>query len=311
MTRTRWAQAGAAFCALAAGGVLVAPAQWWADDQAPTLTPFQPRPPVPRPTPGASIESPAFLKSLAAVSPDVGREQPPPPPAPPEGDLAAAANEPPPPPPPPPWRFIGSVVGPGIRRAIVVEGEKGAEKQRLLREGDKVFAVTIEKIDPDVLTVLENGERRQVRLAPRQLPVVVRDATPAPARNPRMLASVGGEPQPVRPPFTFEIPPSLRRPPPGSIDLNEHLNFGGVLNEQQQRAFAELQEEELQRGRAFDAAERAKRLGIPYEPNPRKQAEQRGLWAKILDDMDARRAAGENVPEIAPEIMEQMEIPPP
>ncbi len=158
--RTRRAQALGGVLVLGALGLSVAPGTWAVGRGA--LEPIDvPRPPE-RPPPPDPVEVPdgALLAlALNGASPAMPREAPPPV----AGETAPEPGETPAPPPPPPpvWTYVGAVIGPGVRRAIVSVDDK----QRFASVGESVRDDEIVEVQPDRLIVRRAGVEREVPLA--------------------------------------------------------------------------------------------------------------------------------------------------
>ncbi len=87
-------------------------------------------------------------------------------PKPPENE--GESNGKPPPPPPPAMKYLGAIIEPGTRAALMVLDNR----QRMLWVGDKVGNVELAAVEPDHVMIKENGVERRLDLAPRSGPVV-------------------------------------------------------------------------------------------------------------------------------------------
>lgn len=122
-----------------------------------TLLPPAPKAEAPKAAPPVPFDLAMAMENSAPT--DLPREQAPAV----EGAADPGAAPPPPPPPPPAWRYVGSVIGPTIRRAILAK----EDQQKLVAEGETLGDWQILNIAPNSLTILEHGSERQEPLAPR------------------------------------------------------------------------------------------------------------------------------------------------
>jgi hypothetical protein len=122
--------------------------------------------PVAKPAPAkASAESGVPVElDLAQLTSALELVAPPVQVKPPAPVAAKPADEPPPPPPKPVWRYLGGLLTPDIKRAIVVV----KDKQRLLKVGDKVDEGELTAIEDSHIMVRIDGENTRFDLAPRQ-----------------------------------------------------------------------------------------------------------------------------------------------
>lgn len=158
---TRRAQIGGGVVLLAAAGLAVAPGTWAVGRGA--LEPVVVEKIEPRASGPEPIELPdagLLAMALNGASPEMGRDPPPPK----QGETSGSDNaEPPAPPPPPPpaWKYVGAIIGPGVRKAIVSVDDK----QQFAAVGEKVREDEIVDVKPDKLVVRKGGVERDVLVA--------------------------------------------------------------------------------------------------------------------------------------------------
>lgn len=149
----RRSQVGAAVLLLAAGALAMAPISW---SSAPAV--LKPRAAV---ASGKSAASGAARTDMSSLAGSLGSvvmpmplEKPPTPPAP----VTPAPPETPEEPKVTLWEYIGGIIGPSLRKAIVtVEGE-----QKMVAEGQEIGAVTVHAITADFIMIEEKGEERRI-----------------------------------------------------------------------------------------------------------------------------------------------------
>ena len=164
--KTRRAQIGGAVLLLAATGLAVAPGSWAVGRGA--LEPPVAAKPERREAKPEALELPdASLLAMAFndASPAMGREAPP---LKQEGGIGPGAGNgttgepaPPLPPPLPAWKYVGAIIGPGVRKAIVSVDDK----QQFAAEGERVRDDEIVEVMPDKLVVRRAGVERDVPMA--------------------------------------------------------------------------------------------------------------------------------------------------
>jgi hypothetical protein len=289
-TYTRRAQIGGVALLLLSTGLAVAPGSWasaWSRAEAPA--------PAPAPVTTATapkvepVDAVELASLLAIAAPEMPREDPPAPAVaeagPGKGETAA------PPPPPPRWRYIGSILAPTWKRAIVVVGEQ----QKMVLEGDAIDdKTTVVAIASDHLLVRENGVEREEALAPRQAqPEGAKTAAaPGDKADPNNPAAHGGRSVPPRnglPPPNLAQPnaprpqpavgptsitarnaggPAIARPQPQRIDparVAKELDQKAAEDRERKMTPEEREAADVQR-RMDEAAGRIKKKDPPEEP---------------------------------------------
>lgn len=165
---TKRAQMAGVACLAAAVGVLVLPSDWTGLGVPASVNAAIEQGGSPPSRSGNGDRLGASTKELAlaldgVVSMTVAKEQPPAPPPP----VDTATGEVPPAPPPPPkivWKYLGAMLAPGFKRAIVREDQK----QRMLSVGDAYDKARVIDIFADRLRVRDdNGNEYDVPIADR------------------------------------------------------------------------------------------------------------------------------------------------
>lgn len=155
---TRQAQIASA---LLVGGAVVLAVVPTASDEPVAVAPIPKAPPkdtTPKRPPPDPFELAAAMENASPLDA--------PSPAPPvvPGESTVAAAEPAPPPPPPAqWRYVGSVIGPTLRRAVLAK----EDQQKIVSEGESIDDWTIKTITPKSLTIVDKGVEREEPLSAR------------------------------------------------------------------------------------------------------------------------------------------------
>ncbi len=159
---TRRAQIAGGVLLVACVGVAFVPGTWAVGRAA--LEPLQvplPPPEPPQPPPPDLPDAALLASALNAAMPDMPRDAAP---AGTEPGTPGGETPPPPPPPPPPapaWKYVGAIIGPGVRKAIVSVDDK----QHFAGVGEKVQSDEIVEVHPDRLLVRAAGVEREVMQA--------------------------------------------------------------------------------------------------------------------------------------------------
>ncbi|MFN0012054.1 MAG: hypothetical protein ACKVS8_10465 [Phycisphaerales bacterium] len=201
---TRRAQIAGGVLLVACVGVALMPGSWAVGRSAlePVPAPTLP-PPAPVPVAVDLPDAALLASALNSATPDMPRD-----PAPPEAGTPEGEDAPPPPPPPPPtpaWKYVGAIIGPGVRKAIVSVDEK----QHFADVGEKVQGDEIVDVQADRLVVRAGGVEREVMQAAKtDRPVSASFGGPGPTAGgapqngaagvaPGVTPGVTGPPQPT------------------------------------------------------------------------------------------------------------------
>jgi hypothetical protein len=113
------------------------------------------------------VDTQQIARVLGAVGEKAAPPPPPPPPAPVASNGQGGTTPPPPvaPPPSPALAYVGSIITPRSRHAVVRVGEA----RRLVREGDEVDGARVVLVEPDQLTLERGGREDVVRLQERTM----------------------------------------------------------------------------------------------------------------------------------------------
>jgi len=157
---TRQAQTVGIILLAAGAAIAVLPTGLFSEhaDTPATLLPAPPGPEAPKAPPPVPFDLAMAMENSAPT--DQPREQAP---ATDANDTTPGAEPTPPPPPPPTWRYVGSIIGPTLRRAVLAK----EDQQKLVSEGETIGDWQIVSIAPHSLTILEHGTERQEPLAAR------------------------------------------------------------------------------------------------------------------------------------------------
>ncbi len=149
------AQIGAVVLLLAAGAMAVMPGSWTGAG-----APAAPRISKPRQVASSAtafaVNTAELAGRLANISMPMPKDKPPPPPPPPPPAPTDQPHEEPSP--VTAWEYIGGIIGPSLRKAVVtVAGDK-----RMVSEGDVVADAKVLAITSDFIVLDEKGEERRI-----------------------------------------------------------------------------------------------------------------------------------------------------